>query len=153
MRLVIAACCFQLVSVVAAQNADAIVGRWEVNNKKDIVHIEIKQAGDSYSGSIVWIKEKLFPENDPRGMGGEPKVDRNNPDPALRTRPIVGVEVLAELKYFGRGEWKQGRLYAPDRGRMASCKMKLLSNGSLRVRGFVGHPIFGRSMEWRRLKK
>lgn len=153
MRLVFAICCLQLVSAAAPPNADTIVGIWEVNNKKDIVHIEIKQAGGMYGGTIVWIKQKYFPENDPRGMGGQPKVDRNNPDPTLRTRPIVGVEVLGELRHTGNGEWKQGWLYAPDRGRVASCKMKLLSNGTLKVRGFIGHPIFGTSMQWRRLEE
>ena len=153
MRLVFAICFLQLVSAAAPRNADAIVGTWEVNNKKDIVHIEIKRAGGMYGGTIVWIKEKFFPANDPRGMGGQPKVDRNNPDPVLRARPIVGVEVLGKLHHTGDDEWKQGWLYAPDRGRIASCKMKLLSNGTLKVRGFIGHPIFGTSMRWRRLEE
>lgn len=134
------------------RNPDAIAGTWEVDNSKDIVRIEIKRSGDAYGGSIVWIERKFFPADDPRGMGGQPKVDRNNPDPALRSRPIEGVEVLGNLRFAGKGEWKGGWIYAPDRGRRARCKAKLTPSGNLRVRGFIGYPIFGSSMEWRRVE-
>ncbi len=153
MRVICFLFCLQTVLTAgAARDADAIVGAWEADNKKDIVHIKIERDGEIYSGTIVWIEEKFFPPDDPRGMGGKPKTDRNNPDPALRTRPIVGLAVVGGLRYAGRGEWKGGWIYAPDRGRKARCKAKLTPHGTLRVRGFIGHPLFGSSLEWRRVE-
>ena len=153
MRVLCLLFCLQAASTAgAAGEADAIAGIWEVDNKKDIVRIEIGRTGETYGGSIVWIQEKFFPQDDPRGMGGEPKTDRNNPDPALRTRPITGLAVVGGLRYAGKRQWQGGWLYAPDRGRKARCKAKLTARGTLRVRGFVGHPIFGSSMEWRRVE-
>ena len=137
----------------AAQDAGAIVGVWEADNGKDVVRIAIERTGETYGGSIVWIEEQFFPPNDPRGMGGKPKVDRNNPDPALRARPIVGLAVVGDLRYAGKREWKTGWIYAPDRGRKARCRAKLTPRGTLRVRGFIGHPFFGIGQEWRRVEK
>lgn len=134
MRVLFLLFCLQSASIAgAARDADAIVGTWKVNNKKDIVHIEIERVDETSSGTIVWIEEKFFPSDDPRGMGGRPKVDRNNPDPSLRTRPIVGIAVVGDLRYAGNREWKAGWIYAPDRGRKARCRAKLISRQTLRV--------------------
>ncbi|MDN5869669.1 MAG: DUF2147 domain-containing protein [Nitrococcus sp.] len=54
-----------------------------------------------YSGHVVWLKEPLFPADDRKGMAGKPKVDRLNPDSALRSRPIIGLAVLTGLHYAG----------------------------------------------------
>ncbi len=146
--------CLQAVLAAgAAGDADAIVGVWEADNGKDVVHVAIERSGETYCGTIVWTEQKFFPPDDPWGMGGQPKVDRNNPDPALRARPVVGIAVVGDLRYAGKREWKRGWIYAPDRGRKARCKAKLTSPRTLKVRGFLGHPFFGNSLEWRRVEQ
>jgi len=130
---------------------DDIVGTWEIAYREEVVHVEISRAGEIFSGTIVWIENEFFPPDDPKGMAGQPKVDRNNPDPALRTRPIVGIAILGDLRYSGNREWNGGWIYPPDRGRKAHCKLELKSQDTLHVRGFVGLPLFGRTVVWRRV--
>ena len=142
---------FGLAAAAGQQPGDAILGVWEAQTADDVVHIEVQRIGDVYSGKIVWIKDNLFPQDDPRGMGGQPKVDRKNPDPALRTRPIVGVEVLMNMRYEGNGEWGGGSVYSPNRGILAQGKARLLPDGTLKVRGHVGLAFIGSSMQWRRI--
>lgn len=145
-------CLFGSAALAAdAPPADAILGAWETSTAKDVVHIEVQRLDGVYSGKIVWIKDPVFPPDDPRGMGGQPKVDRRNPDPALRTRPIVGIEVLSDMRYQGDGEWGGGSVYSPDRGIAAQGKAKLMPDGTLRVRGFVGLSLIGTTVEWRRI--
>lgn len=150
--LLLCLCLLGSVSAMAQpQDGDAILGTWEVQTPTDLVHIEVTRDQDVYNGEIIWIKEPLFPADDPRGMGGQPKVDRRNPDPALRTRPIIGVEVLTGMRYKGDGKWNGGSVYSPNRGLLVRGEAKLLRNGILRVTGFLGFALFSSSVDWRRV--
>jgi hypothetical protein len=44
--------------------------------------------------------------------GGEPKVDRENPDPELRGRPIVGLRLTAKFDHTGKDQWKRPEVQA-----------------------------------------
>jgi uncharacterized protein (DUF2147 family) len=62
--------------------------------------------------------------------------DRNNPDPRLRGRPIVGLTILSG---FGRSGniWTGGRAYDPKAGRSYRSNLALNPDGSLKVTGCV----------------
>ncbi len=51
-----------------------------------------------------------------------------------------------------RGAWDGGRIYNPEDGETYRSTMTLDGNGTLRVRGYVGAPIFGRSQTWTRVR-
>ena len=53
-------------------------------------------------------------QEDEDGEEGEPKVDTNNPDEALQSRPIVGLVMMKGFKYDGKGTWQKGTIYDPD---------------------------------------
>jgi uncharacterized protein (DUF2147 family) len=136
-------------SAAAGADGDAIVGVWQTQPEDHgYAHIEIEPQGDEYVGKIVWLSEPDYPEDDADGMGGQPKIDRENPDPALRERPIVGLRLLQGLEYAGDGRWKNGRIYDPANGKSYKCQMKLEDDGSLKVRGFIGFSLLGRSTVW-----
>lgn len=89
----------------------------------------------------------------PNEDDGRPKLDTNNPDPAKRARPVLGI---ALLQGFVRapGEdnvWKDGRIYNPEDGQLYRCILTLESPDRLRVRGYIGIPLFGRSQVWPRV--
>ncbi len=134
----------------AQQNADAIVGKWL--NGKGTAHIDIVKAGGKYSGTIVWLKEPVYPANDKKGMAGKEKVDRENPDPARRTRPIIGLPILRDFVSAGQNRWDQGMIYDPENGKDYRCKMTLRSADVLDVRGFIGISLIGRTDTWTRVK-
>ena len=127
-------------------DADGIVGLWATEDNE--AHVEIARDGDTYRGKIVWLDEPIYPPDDERGMAGQKKVDRNNPDETLHKRPIVGLEILEGFEYVGNGVWKNGRIYDPDNGKTYKCKMTLQEDGSLGVRGFIGFSLIGRTSTW-----
>ena len=132
----------------AVNQATAMVGVWTTQDGK--ARVQIVEQGSRFKGQIVWLKEPLFPDNDPRGMAGKPKVDRNNPDGHLRTRAILGLPLLEGFHYAGDDVWSGGTIYDPESGKTYSCSINLTKDGSLRIRGYVGIPLFGRTEIWKR---
>ena len=136
----------------AAQgNPDAIVGQWL--NGKGTAHIDIYKSGGKYFGKIVWLKEPLFPADDKKGMAGQPKVDRENPDPAKRKAPIVDLVILRDFVFAKDNRWEQGKIYDPENGKDYKCKMTLQGPDTLAVRGFIGFSMLGRTETWTRVKQ
>ncbi len=83
-------------------------------------------------------------------MAGQPQVDRNNPDPDLRTRPALGLQLLEGFGYSGGNVWKGGTIYDPGNGKLYKCKMTLTDPKRLEVRGFIGISWLGRTEVWTR---
>jgi uncharacterized protein (DUF2147 family) len=133
-----------------AQNSDAVVGKW-LNGEKT-AHVEISNVGGKYFGKIVWLKEPEYPADDKKGMAGQTKVDRENPDPARRKDPVLGLQILRDFAFKSEGRWDNGRIYDPKNGKDYRCKMKLTSPDVLDVRGFIGISLIGRTDTWTRVK-
>jgi uncharacterized protein (DUF2147 family) len=127
--------------------ANKIEGTW-YNDKKSST-IEIKKGSDGkYSGSISWLET---PNED-----GKPKVDKENPDPKLAKRPILGLTIVKNFKYdSGKQRWIEGRIYDPDNGKSYDC-FAWFENGDhdiLYLKGYVaGIKVLGRTTEWTRKK-
>lgn len=127
-----------------AQNADAVLGKWETENGKS--HVEIYKKDGEYYGKIVWLKNPLNEE-------GNPKVDKNNPEEDMRTRPLKGLELLREFEYDADDEmWEDGEIYDPESGDMYSCEMSLEGDNKLKVRGYLGISLLGRTTVWTRVE-
>ena len=132
--------------------ADGILGTWvTAPDKNGTAHIAIERTGERFHGRIVWLSQPNVPADDPAGRGGQPKTDYRNPDPTLRDRTILGLPILDGLRYVGNSEWKQGRIYDPGSGKTYSCQAKLLPDGRLKFRGYLGVSLLGRSTIWTRL--
>ena len=146
LRCLLILTCLWSAAAWAADDGDAVLGSWLTADGK--AKVEIVKHGEVYDGSIVWLKEPNYPADDKQGMGGKPKVDRENPDKALQTRPIVGLPLISGFKYAGDSVWSDGHIYDPESGKLYSCKMTLMMDGSLKVRGYVGISLFGRTEIW-----
>jgi len=125
-----------------AQNRDAILGQW-VNSTGE-AHVDITKKGEKYFGKIVWLKE-------PKDEKGNTKTDAKNPDAALKSRPILGLEILNNFVYDD-GKWTDGKIYDPKSGKTYSCNMTMKGNDILNMRGYVGISLLGRSETWKRVK-
>ena len=125
-----------------AQNKDAILGQW-INSTGE-AHVEIFKKGVKYYGKIVWLKT----EKDEKGIV---KTDLKNPDARLRSKPILGMEILKDFVYDD-GKWTEGKIYDPKSGKTYSCNMNIKDNGELNMRGYVGISLIGRSEVWKRVK-
>ncbi len=131
-----------------ADGPDGVLGQWLTADGK--ARVEIVKHGEVYDGSIVWLKEPVYGPDEKKGTPGQPKTDLNNPDKALQDRPIIGLPLVQGFKYAGDNVWSDGTIYDPDSGKLYSCKMTLMMDGSLRVRGYVGISLFGRTEIWTR---
>jgi uncharacterized protein (DUF2147 family) len=132
-----------LFSFKPTQNdADAIIGSWKNGEGTGI--IQINKNGDKYQGKIIWLKEP----NDPKT--GQPKTDNKHPDEKNHTRPLIGLVNMWGFKYVGSQEWNGGKIYDPKNGKTYSCKIIMENNSTLKVRGYIGVSLIGRTDTWTR---
>lgn len=138
---------------VLAAEGDAVVGVWATapGTEDGQAHIRITERGGTYAGEIIWLEIPVYPADDEQGMAGQAKVDRENPDESLRSRPIIGLEIMDGFTYAGGGKWKSGTIYAPDDGKTYKCKLSLEDDGTLKVRGYIGVSLLGRTEVWTRV--
>jgi len=151
MKAVILGLLSAIPTIALAIDPGAILGTWSTEDRygnRDSI-VEIARNGEEYVGRVVWVKFDVYPENDPRGMAGQPLVDRENPDPELRDRPILGIPIVSGLR-FGENEWLGGRIYSPRQGTSYAAKAWLEDADTLKVRGYIGSPFFGKTVTWRR---
>jgi uncharacterized protein (DUF2147 family) len=139
--------CALLVALLAAGSGRAEVptpiGAWLDANRR--IQVEIAPCDDHLCGEIVWFR---WP-NDAEGL---PLVDLKNPDPALRSRPLLGLRVLDGLRGSGKGTWGGGRIYNPDDGIDYHAEMSIGDDGTLRVRAYYLLPVFGKTFVWTRVR-
>lgn len=140
---------------VAADPGDAILGLWATDPEAEggLSHVEITKRAGKYYATILWLDKPVYPPDDDGGMAGQPKVDRNNPDEAKRSVPIIGLEVMKDFSYLGENRWGDGTIYDPDNGKTYKCKAKIGDDGHLHVRGYIGFSLIGRTTIWTRPEK
>ncbi len=134
---------------VKSNPANAVLGLWTTPNDKSRVRI-YKAADGSYQGRIVWLKKPDYPADfHNKSLAGKPKVDIHNPKKNLRSRPVMGMDVLTGFKYSpSNHDWRKGKCYDPDDGKTYTCRMWLKSHDTLMVRGYVW--IFHKTQTWHR---
>ena len=127
---------------LAAAFAQDVIGKWKLEDGTAIV--EVYKSGDVYNGKIVWLSE-------PTEEDGTPAKDTNNPDPKLRSREILGLNMLHGLKKDG-SKYAGGKIYDPGNGKTYNCSMQV-SGDVLKVRGSLdARGLLGRTMDWFRVK-
>jgi uncharacterized protein (DUF2147 family) len=116
-------------------NTDDCVGKYWSPDKD--AHIDIYKKLDKYYGKISWAKN--------------PRKDDKNPEVALRTRDIVGMEFLTNFKFDGKDTWENGYIYDAKKGKTYKCTMWLDKDKNLNVHGYVGFSLLGRTaVFWKR---
>jgi uncharacterized protein (DUF2147 family) len=122
----------------AASAAADVKGTWVVEDRSATV--AITACGDALCGRIakLLIVRKNYPQT-----------DVNNPDPAKRNSPLLGLQILGGFSAKG-DRWEQGRIYDPASGKSYRSNLKLEADGSLKVSGCVA--FICRSQRWRRAR-
>lgn len=136
---------FALPQLLAQNKADDVLGIF-LNQDGD-AHVEIFKNNGKYYGKLVWLK---FPVDDETG---KPKLDKKNPDEALQSRPVWGLEILKDFVYDADSkEWNDGEIYDPKSGKTYSCYMVFEGAETLKIRGYIGFSFIGRTTLWTRVK-
>jgi hypothetical protein len=90
-------------------------------------------------GNIVWTKTP----------GG---TDDKNPDPAKRSRPVLGLEILLAMKQTGPNKW-EGSVYNAENGKIYKAAMSLQSDDELRMEGCIMGGLLCGGETWTRHKE
>jgi uncharacterized protein (DUF2147 family) len=119
--------------------ADPVEGDWLTQSGSGKVRIS-PCAGkpDRLCGVIVWLK-------DPANAVAK---DTKNPDPAQRSRPLMGLPMIWNFRHAGRGQWTGGKIYDPSEGKTYDCKIAINPNGTLKVEGCI--LMICQAQTWRR---
>jgi uncharacterized protein (DUF2147 family) len=97
---------------------------------QDGATVRVSTCGRALCAIMASAKSRVDPET------GRPWTDKNNPDPARRARPLVGVEVLSALVPDGPGKWS-GQLYNTDNGQTYSGHLLEIDRNTIRVEACV----------------
>lgn len=124
-----------------AQDASTPVGLWktiddETGKPKSLVRI-VEDHGE-LSGRV----ERLIAPDTP-----DPKCDKCTDD--RKGQPVVGMTVIRHVRDQGDGLWGGGDILDPKNGKVYHVRLQLEDGGAkLKVRGYIGIPLLGRSQTW-----
>lgn len=108
------------------------LGRWLTGDDGGV--IEIAPCGrDSLCGRIVGITRDHPGDPEPTDVHGQPQ---------------CGLTIISAAKLTGPDEWT-GTIEDPRNGKRYHMQLSLDDIGGLRVRGYVGLPLFGETVLWR----
>ncbi len=131
-----------LLTLLLAGSASAdsrVIGTWLTEPGDGLVRIE---ATDTSIRGII--------AGAPPGTRSDPDAkDVNNPDPALRDQPLIGLTILGDYT-AQKKRWVDGWIYDPDNGKRYKSRLRLKDANTLEVRGYIGTPMLGRSQIWTR---
>jgi len=129
-------------TIFYAQN-QTVIGKWktiddETGKAKSIVEI-YEKSGKIY-GKVVDILEE---ENKKRVCTNCSGDDKN--------KPILGMTVIKGLSKEG-SQYTNGKILDPKNGKLYKCFITLETKDKLKVRGYIGISLFGRTQYWYRVK-
>jgi uncharacterized protein (DUF2147 family) len=134
-KTLLAASAVALAAAAYAQTAEDALGVWE--NPENKSHTEFYKCGASVCGKIV------------RVVDGQ-KTDDKNPDPAKRSRPIVGLVIMEGAKKTGPATWS-GALYNRANGKTYSGTLTVKSKNAVELSGCVA-AIFCKTVTFTRVR-
>ncbi len=111
---------------VWAQQADAITGTWQLPDQK--AQIRIVPKGEGYAGKLTNATVTI----------------RNSISLGLPTG-WLGIYILRDIRYVKGNRW-EGMIYNPQDQKTYSCKLRLENDSTLRVRGYKGVPLLGKTL-------
>ena len=142
-RTVIAAAALLLAVIPAFAANDTPVGTWKTiddatGQAKAIV--QISESNGILEGKILQVLKS--------DQGPHPICDKCEGD--LHNQPVEGMTILWGLTRDG-DDWSGGKILDPSNGKVYKAKMELIDGGTkLKVRGYIGFSLLGRSQVWQR---
>lgn len=131
-------------NIPSTTNKD-ITGYWITANKGAI--IQFYKVGDAYYGKTVWQRQS-------KDRNGRPLTDVNNPDKSKRKIPLLGSQMISNLKYNSKSRiYDGGKVYHPQTGKTFNCKVKLINNNdAMEITAMSGFSLMSKTLTWTRTK-
>lgn len=125
-------------------SAQTVFGKWKTydifNKKKEESIVEIYKVADKLYIKIL----EILPEEHRNDLCT--KCSGKQKD-----QPILGMVIL-EGAQLEKGVWQGAKILNAKNGNYYGCHISLAENDLLKVRGFVGYPLFGKTVYWTRVK-
>ncbi|MGN6394991.1 MAG: DUF2147 domain-containing protein [Mucilaginibacter sp.] len=124
--------------------AERICGKWENTEKSLIIRVYVEH--NEFKAKILWYA-------DTEGKPLDYWTDRHNPNPALRGRKILGMQILRKLEYHPKtNTWENGMVYDSRHGREWNASAYIDKKGLMHVRGYWHFKFIGKTMTFFRVK-
>lgn len=120
-----------------------IVGKWKtIDDKRNTTTsiMEIYKENDTYLGKILLI------------LDDENKDICKNCKGKYHNKSLKNLVILKGLKKQ-EGIYKNGKITDPEDAKSYSCYVELLKPNKLKIRGYIGFSLFGRTQYWYRVSK
>ena len=130
----------------------SVMGTWLVASGK--AQVRIQPCADPASGPICGYISALINPTGPDGkvVAPEEANDWRNGDPALRSRKVLGMPLIWGFrKTSDPNVFEDGKVYNGENGKTYNANIALQPDGTLRLRGYVGTPLFGETQVWTRV--
>ncbi|HLV92072.1 MAG TPA: DUF2147 domain-containing protein [Aequorivita sp.] len=132
-----------MICAVLSGTAQDVFGKWktiddETGEAKSIV--EIYQQNGKVYGKVIEILNPSKKNATCVDCPGDAK-----------GKPILNLVILKDLKKDGK-EYSGGTILDPSNGKVYKCLIALENSDKLKVRGYVGFSLLGRSQYWHRVK-
>ena len=139
---ILAACA--LFAQPAHAESPTVEGLWWADGGS--AKVEIEKVEGVLLGTIVWLRA-------PFGPDGNPLLDSNHPDEARHDSSVIGTQMLMGFveEDGSPGTWVDGSVYDPGNGRTYQGTIKMDGNDRLRLRGYIGISLLGRTTTWFRV--
>ena len=152
-RLVVLASVMLLATSASAQQS-GVMGTWLTQS--GVAQVKIAPCVDPKTGALCGTIVGLVNPKGPNGsvVAPETVTDYRNPDPALRSRKMLGMPLIWGFKTGSDpNTFEAGKIYNGENGKIYSANISLQPDGKLRLRGYVGSPMFGETQVWTRISQ
>ena len=142
----------QTSGVMAQQSG--VMGTWLTQS--GVAQVKIAPCADPKTGALCGTIVGLINPKGPNGnvVAPETVTDYRNPDPALRSRKMLGMPLIWGFKTGSDANtFEDGKIYNGENGKIYSANISLQPDGKLRLRGYVGSPMFGETQVWTRISQ
>ncbi len=135
-----------LAAVPAFAQSASPAGLWKTVDdatKQEKSLIRIQESGGVFTGTLV----KLL------GPGASTDARCTRCSDARKDQPIVGLTLITGVTRDAEGVWAGGEILDPGNGKTYRVRLTLDDGGKeLRVRGYLGVPLLGRTQTWIRVE-
>ena len=125
--------------IFAQTKKDDVLGKWISTDKS--VAVQVYRQGNDFKAKVIWFDERLG-----SGTPMNSRHDTHNPDEKLRTRKVIGMDILNGLNFNSANQrWENGKIYDASSGRTWDTFAEINEEGKLYVRGFWKFSWIGKS--------
>jgi len=131
---------FLLIAFSSTMNAQTIFGNWLSKNKDGTIDsvIKVYKKDGKVVAKIIEIKDTSRQNAVCELCEGKNK-----------NKPILGLNILTGLEKQD-DEWSGGTILDPRNGKVYQCYIELVKPNKLKLRGYIGISLFGKTAYWER---